>query len=51
MDYFQCRTYDNSSTGDEWTKITNDNFNGFSMKDYYNFGDLPEAVLVNPSPT
>ena len=32
-------------------KITNENFNNFRMKDYYNFRTLREARLVNPSPT
>ena len=50
-DYFEYKTYDNGPIGDDWMKITNENFNNFRMKDYYNFRTLREARLVNPSPT
>ena len=50
MDYFEYKTYDNDPIGEEWMNITNENFNYFRMKDYYNFRRLRESGLVNPSP-
>ena len=38
--YFEYRTYDNEPIDDDWMKITNDEFNYFCMKYYYNFRRL-----------
>ena len=51
IDYYKYRTYDNEPIGDDWTKIINDDFNDFNMKDYYDFRKLREAGLVNHMPT
>ena len=48
IDYFEYRTYYNDHNGDDWTNITNNNFNYFCMKDYYNIIILREYGLVNP---
>ena len=41
-------TYDNDPIGYDRMKITNDDFNYFCMKYYYNFRKLCEAGLINP---
>ena len=51
MDYIEYITYDNYPIGGDWTKITNDYFNDFCMKYYYNFRTLREAGVVNYRPT
>ena len=50
IEYFEYRTYDNYPIGDDWTRITNKDFNDSRMKYYYKFRSLHEAVLVNPRP-
>ena len=37
--------------GDDWTKITNNDFNDFRMKGCYHLVRLREAGIVNPRPT
>ena len=40
IDYFEYRTYNNYPIGDDWMKITNENFNDFRMKYYFNLEGL-----------
>ena len=51
IDYFEYIIYDNYPIGDDWIKITNDDFNDLCMKYYYNFRSLSEAGIVNNRPT
>ena len=43
-------TYDNDHIGDGRMKITNEEFNDFCIKYYYNFRRFYESGLVNPRP-
>ena len=51
IDSYEYRAYVNDPIGDDYTNISNDDFNEFFMKDYYNFRRLHYAGLVNTRST
>ena len=49
IDFFKYLIHDSDTVGNDWVKVTNENFNEFHITCYDDFRSLDNAVIVNPS--